>query len=322
MYPLISIVFTSYNHIRFLKKSLESLLEQTYPNFEIILVDDCSNDGSQELLKNYSADNRIKLFLKNENSGSYVYSSNFGASQAKGEFLLFSQCDDYSEPILLEKLFNGLSFNKDTCVAFCCSTLIDENNRIIATDYAGREKKFKTQCGSDTLITGIQMIRYLSKACVIPNLSAALIRKDLFWQVGGFSDKYKVVADLDFWLKTASLTNFYYVSRSLNNFRQHVGTIRSSIKIQIQILEIFSVMYNFLSDYKTSAFERFVFKTRIFVTWLYYIPVSPIVWFKSFFNVFYKVCSIDSFTPLYLFLASIIVFTNFLFRKFLKLINP
>ena len=263
------------------------------------MVDDCSDDGSQEILKSYSSDKRLKLFLKNENSGSYVHSTNFGAHQAKGDFLLFAQCDDYAEPTQVEALFHGLKTNETADVAFCGSTLIDGGNRILSTDYDHREESFRKQCSRDTVITGAQMIRYLSKACVIPNLSAALIRRDLYVQIGGLSTNFKVVADWDFWLKAATITNFYYVSRCLNSFRQHDNTIRSTVKMQTQILEVFTMMYRFLAVHQMTKYERLIFKTRISVIWLYYFRQAPRLWLGCFFSVLIRACSLDIYSPIY-----------------------
>ena len=100
--PLVSIVFTSYNHKEYLRQALDSLLNQTYPNTEIIIIDDCSTDGSQEILKEYKHFENINLKLQTQNSGSYVKASNYGASFAKGEYLLFAQCDDFAEPNQIE----------------------------------------------------------------------------------------------------------------------------------------------------------------------------------------------------------------------------
>ena len=83
-HPLVSIVFTSYNHKEYLRQALDSLLNQTYPNTEIIIIDDCSTDGSQEILREYEHIENINLHMQSQNSGSYVKASNLGASFAKG----------------------------------------------------------------------------------------------------------------------------------------------------------------------------------------------------------------------------------------------
>ena len=102
MTPKISIVFTSFNHREFLKEALDALINQTFKDFELIIIDDNSSDGSQEILKKYTYDKRVKLHLLEKNTGSYVYSSNIGASKAKSEYIIFAQCDDVAEKTQLE----------------------------------------------------------------------------------------------------------------------------------------------------------------------------------------------------------------------------
>jgi glycosyltransferase involved in cell wall biosynthesis len=243
--PKISIIFTSYNHSEYLKKALDSILAQTFTDFELIIVDDCSTDGSQEILHYYESDTRVKLFLLEKNTGSYVLSSNFGANKAVSDYILFAQCDDFAEPAQLEKLYIAMINNPSVGVVFSSSIMVDKNGIIIGNDFEHREKLFKQKCVSDKLITSKEMKRFLLSSCVIPNLSAALIKRSLFEKQGGLSPDYLVLADWDFWLKTALETNFYYIREPLNNFRQHDTTIRASVKIKRQIEEVFRMYYTF-----------------------------------------------------------------------------
>ena len=127
--PLVSIVFTSYNHQEYLRQALDSLVNQTYLNTEIIIVDDCSTDGSQEILREYEHYENINLILQKQNSGSYVKASNFGASFAKGEYILFAQCDDFAKANQLEVLLKAFESNPSVGVVFSKSNLVDENGK-------------------------------------------------------------------------------------------------------------------------------------------------------------------------------------------------
>ena len=242
-FPIVSVVFTSYNHKKYLNQALDSLVNQTYPNLEIIIVDDCSTDGSQEILKQYEHYQNIELKLQPKNSGSYVKASNLGASYATGEYLLFAQCDDFAESNQIEFLIDSFKKNPSVGVVFSKSILIDKDGWIISDDAIGREKKFKDHINSNQLILGQQMQEFLSFSCVIPNLSAAIVKKELYDNINGLSDKYQVVADWEFWLKLSKLTDFYYRKESLNYFRQHSTTIRNTVKMGDQMKEIFE-MFN------------------------------------------------------------------------------
>ena len=102
-----SIVMPTYNVEKYLGACLHSVLKQTFQDFELIIVDDCSTDGSQIILTEYAEkDPRIKLYLNVKNSGSYVNSTNYAASLATAPFVIFAQCDDFAERNQIEILYN------------------------------------------------------------------------------------------------------------------------------------------------------------------------------------------------------------------------
>lgn len=279
--PLVSIIFTSYNHKEFLEQAINSLVNQTYPNTEIIIIDDCSSDGSQEILERYRSYSNVNLKLSTKNSGSYVMASNLGASFAKGDYLLFAQCDDFAEPDQIERLMVPLLENRNIGVSFCRSNMIDRNGVVMGTDFDVRESSFKKGHNIDGKIPGKQMRTFLSKACVIPNLSAAIIRTELYEYVGKLSAKYLVVADWAFWLALSENCDFYYNTALLNNFRQHDTTIRSTIKIKKQILEVYEVFYHHINQYKVSGKDKREFQIGVGLIFISYFNEGRVAWIKS-----------------------------------------
>ena len=116
MEGLISIIIPVYNVERYLKRCLDSLINQTYKNIEILLIDDSSTDGSASICKEYTKiDNRIHYYLK-ENSGAGL-SRSFGLLHANGDYLGFCDADDYVEKDMYEKM---ISFMTDNCDLVCC----------------------------------------------------------------------------------------------------------------------------------------------------------------------------------------------------------
>jgi glycosyltransferase involved in cell wall biosynthesis len=299
VFPLVSVVFTSYNHKEYLKQALDSLLNQTYHNIEIIIIDDCSTDGSHEILMDYAHYDKINLKIQTKNSGSYVKASNLGATFAKGEYLLFAQCDDFSEKDQIEKLVNAFKSNSDIGVAFSKSNLVDKNGVKLSEDFTFRERRFK-QSAKNGLITGDKIGSFLSFSCVIPNLSAALIKRDLFESINGLSDSYLVVADWNLWLELSKRTNFYFINESLNNFRQHSTTIRSSIKMKTQIEEIFHMFYNFMDDSNLTNSERKVYKTGAGSIWFNYFLENKSLWIKNLWSNYILIKKYERFPFFYL----------------------
>lgn len=313
--PLVSIVFTSYNHKEYLRQALDSLVNQTYPNLEIIIIDDCSTDGSQEILKEYEHYDNIDLKLQTNNSGSYVKASNYGASFAKGEYILFAQCDDFAESNQIQKLLEVFEKNPSIGVVFSKSNLVDENGTVFNDDFLGRERSFKKKVSNDGLIKGKEMKEFLSFSCVIPNLSAALIKADLFRKINGLSDKYLVVADWEFWLDLTEETDFYYVSEPLNYFRQHATTIRSSIKMKTQIVEIYKMFYNHLLKNNLDSIQKYKLKQGAGAVWFSYFVENKKAWFQCFNNVYPEIRTIEKRGLYYLFAGTRKQIVEYFFNK-------
>jgi glycosyltransferase involved in cell wall biosynthesis len=319
MEALISIVFTSYNHRKYLKQALDSIINQSLADFELIIVDDCSTDGSQEILREYAnTDDRIRLFLLKKNTGSYVLSSNLGASKATAPYIIFAQCDDYAERRQLEILYNLACEHPYIGVIYSSSILIDADNNILGNDYDYRSKAFRRHCSKNTVIDRRQMQSFLLESCVIPNLSAALIRRDLFEKSCRLSSDYLVIADWDLWLQMTLLCDFYYVRKPLNNFRQHGATIRSSIKLETQIKEIFAMYYKYFKLMQFKKIKKIRWELQIVFIWISYIKGNIFFRTRCFFPLQIKDLKYSFYFPVIFLFGSIVVGLRWCFRKLVK----
>ena len=108
---MVSVIIPNYNNEIFLKNVISKILENTYNNIEIVIVDDCSTDSSIEIVKQFSNE-KIRLYENKENSGTY-YSRNKGILMAKGEYILFVDGDDYIDSTYIENMVDGLKNNGD-----------------------------------------------------------------------------------------------------------------------------------------------------------------------------------------------------------------
>lgn len=126
MEELVSIITPSYNTARFIGKTIDSVLAQTYKNWEMIIVDDCSSDNTDDIVKPYLTDTRIK-YLKNEKNSGAAISRNYALREAKGRWIAFLDSDDLWLP---EKLEKQIKFMKDNDYHFscCATTSIDEDD--------------------------------------------------------------------------------------------------------------------------------------------------------------------------------------------------
>jgi len=135
---LISIIMPNYNGERFIKDSIDTILNQTYKNWELLIVDDCSKDKSIEIIKKNYNDKRIKLIKLYENKGS-AYARNEALRQAQGRYIAFLDSDDLWLDNFLEEQMRFLQVNKASLV-YCSYYMIDENNKEILNPYIVKDK--------------------------------------------------------------------------------------------------------------------------------------------------------------------------------------
>ncbi len=126
MNDMVSIITPSYNTGNYIGKTIESVLSQTYKNWEMIIVDDFSSDNTDEIVSSYK-DSRIRYFKNKKNSGAAV-SRNFALREAKGKWIAFLDSDDFWLPEKLEKQIAFME-NNNYHFSCCASTSIDENDK-------------------------------------------------------------------------------------------------------------------------------------------------------------------------------------------------
>lgn len=289
---LVSLVVASYNHAEYLVQRMESLIEQTYQNIEILVIEDCSPDNSLEVLRKYESHPKVKLIVREKNGG-WVTVSNQGIELSKGEFVLFANCDDDCDPRMIEKLVAAMRDHPTAGIAFCRSLLVDERDHIIGDDYEVREKSFRDRCASDTLLTSAEMSRFLLHSCVIPNLSAALIRRECFITAGNLSPSYRVNSDWDLFFRIAAKYDVAYVAEPLNKFRQHQTTIRSLTKGRITYEEFFRLLLGQIKLLNLTFVERCRYRSRVMYLWGTHLFFQPWIGLRNFPYHFWRVIQLD-----------------------------
>src|ERR1700688_2462524 len=112
--PKVSIVVPNYNHARFLRQRLDSIFGQTFQDFELIVMDDCSTDASRSIISAYANNPRVRTEFNAENSGSTFKQWNKGVRLARGEYVWIAESDDYADERLLGELVFLLDSNPKT----------------------------------------------------------------------------------------------------------------------------------------------------------------------------------------------------------------
>jgi glycosyltransferase involved in cell wall biosynthesis len=245
--PKVSVILPNYNYARYLDERIQSILNQTYKDFELIIVDDASTDNSLEVISKYTDDKRVKTQFFTENSGLPYKRWNDGAALAEGDYILFAGADDTCTPTLLEKLVEKLDANQNVGIAYTQSLEIDSQGKLIRNLKIHTDDLDKERWSNDFINDGKNECCYLIIKNVIPNASAVLIRREKFEEAGRFNERLRLVADWMLWAKILLISDVAFIAEPLNSWRTHYQTVRSNTqKLGQHILEEIKVV-DFLS---------------------------------------------------------------------------
>lgn len=209
---LVSIVMPSYNTEKYIAESIESVLAQTYPYWELIIVDDCSTDASDAAVAPYLADTRIR-YLKNETNSGAAVSRNYALREAKGKWIAFLDSDDTWEPEKLEKQIDFMERNgyKFTCTDY----RIQLNGQWLPYIYTSPNK-----------ITEFKMKNY----CYFSTITVMYDRE----HVGLIQiENVRKNNDYAMWLKIIKKANCYRLPECLSSYIKHEGSISSGSKLKL-----------------------------------------------------------------------------------------
>ena len=222
--PRVSVIIPSYNHGRFLRERVDSILSQTYGDFEIILLDDASTDDTAAVLREYAGHPRIRFVIRQSNSGSVFKQWNAGVAMAQGQYVWIAESDDCADVRFLETLVPILDRHPQVGLVKCKSVYIDENGRPIT---GPSEVPSSRDWSRDFLMEGQEDCRLqLTHGTSIANASAVLFRRQLYLDAGWADESYRMCADWLQWAKMMLRADFAYVAQPLNYYRCHVNTVR------------------------------------------------------------------------------------------------
>lgn len=200
--PKVTVLMSVYNGEQYLCEAIDSILNQTFKDFEFIIINDSSTDKTGEILENYN-DPRIKIINNDKNIG-LTKSLNKGIVIAKGEYIARQDADDISMPERLQKEVEFLAKNKNVGLVGTDSSIINEKGKVVhavkcITDYI--ELKIK-------LLEGNQLTH-----------SSVMFRKECIYSVGNYREEFKFAQDYDFYLRIAELCDIANISESLVKWR-------------------------------------------------------------------------------------------------------
>ena len=209
---LVSVIMASYNHEKYIKNAIDSVLNQTYKNIELIIIDDCSTDNTRQVLKNIK-DNRIKKIYSTQNLGA-VKNFNKLISLCQGDYVAFIGSDDIWEKNKLELQMNCFS-NKNIGAVFSLAKIIDEDGNEINDDSIFNKNIFlKNQANrGDWFRIFFESGNHLCHP-------SAVVRKNIINEIGEFNPIYKQLHDFDYWIRLINKYDIYVLPEELVRYRR------------------------------------------------------------------------------------------------------
>ena len=230
--PKVSVIIPNYNHARFLRQRIKSVLEQTYQDFEVILLDDCSTDESRSILSSYAGNPQVRIEFNEVNSGSTFKQWNKGVRLARGEYVWIAESDDYADSRLLEELVMRLDAEARAAFVYCRSWRVSPNDQpdgFIDPGIPSRNEQHRWT--ADYCADGHAECRNYMVICnTVPNASAVVFRKAVYERVGGADESLRLCGDWKLWAAMALTGKVAYVAEPLNYYRFHDASVRSGSK--------------------------------------------------------------------------------------------
>lgn len=206
MSPMISVLMSVYNSEAYLAEAIESILSQTFSDFEFIIVDDGSTDDSNTIIQSYAnADARIRPFQLEQNQG-LASALNYGLEQATGQYIARMDSDDISLPTRFEQQVDFMEKNPDVGVLGSWMQVVNQDKKPLFDYEVPRVHSL--------IVWNI----FFGRTFAHPSV---LMRRDLIQSVGGYNANLTVAQDVDLWARLVGLTKFQNLPGKLLTYRTH-----------------------------------------------------------------------------------------------------
>lgn len=256
----VSVVVPNYNYGPYLLERLNSISSQTYPIYELIILDDCSTDNSLEVINTFLKEHpklNARLIINKKNTGSPFKQWSKGFELAKGDFVWIAEADDTCSSIFLEKLMRGFK-DPNVVISYCDSNRIDEHGNLIATSCKDwMLAASNTHWNKNYTITGEKEVKIgLSIMNTIPNVSAVVFKQNPEIPVL-LKDacNYEISGDWFFYIQLLKSGKISYYAKSLNYFRKHTGSLSTDVKKFTELDEVLDIQKIIRNNYQLNSEE-------------------------------------------------------------------
>lgn len=243
----VSVIIPNYNHGPFLRQRIDSVLCQSFDDFELIIVDDFSTDDSREIIESYRSHPKVSQIVFNEqNSGSAFKQWVKGISMAKGEWVWIAESDDWSDPLFLERMMQAVAENPSCGLAYCRSYRTDEQGNIL---WEVSDDKSSVCHPGETFVC-----ETLSCYNPLVNVSACLFKRSLFKPHDvALYENMRLCGDWLFYVLLAEQADVVEVKSPLNYCRRHGTNISEDAETRgLSFLEGANVLDYILDHHKVN----------------------------------------------------------------------
>ncbi|MDP7993290.1 glycosyltransferase [Bacillus sp. MHSD_36] len=253
-YKKISVIIPNYNYEKYLPDRVKSILNQTYPLYELIFLDDASTDNSvstfEQLLSNENKPHlKVQQIINDTNSGSVFKQWIKGVSAATGDYIWIAEADDLCDQTFLEEVIQGFHINNNVTLGYTQSKQIDEQGNILANhylDYTNDIDKEKWQ--RPYFRKGIDEIQdTLLIKNTIPNVSSVVFKNIDITTTAKQLEKFKVAGDWFFYVSLLKEGNIYFNPKPLNYHRRHTNSVIRTEDSYSHYSEVVQIQ-NFIKD--------------------------------------------------------------------------
>lgn len=239
--PNVSIIIPNYNHAKYLEKRINSVLNQYFQDYEVIILDDCSTDNSREIIETYRFNPKVsQIIYNNQNSGSTFAQWKKGIELAAGNYIWIAESDDIAEPNFLDKCIEAITFDNEINLCFTQSYRIDGHDATIG-DFS---ECYNTKFTSPFIQNGKSYIKeFLWHENNIFNASAVLFKKEAYPIDDKELSKLKFVGDWYVYLKIIEIGKISYLPERLNYFRSHGASVTTKFNSsKLHLLESYFIL--------------------------------------------------------------------------------
>lgn len=231
--PLISVLVPSYNHGKYIKKRIQSILGQTYNNIELFVIDDCSEDDSHEIISRMQKKHGFTYISREKNSGTPFAAWADICELASGDYIWICESDDIALPNFLEEAVNHMLAKPDAAFFYCNSEIIDEKGKVIGNTIDHYHEIWNdNRWDYDFTSLGVtELTNFQLRGQIVPNMSSALFSTEVFKKAYvPFVNKLRLTGDWLFVGRALEHGMSIFSNKSLSCFREHEVTSRVRVK--------------------------------------------------------------------------------------------